>query len=399
MKIMLAFKRNKYWYYYLLLILFVLLKMLRGISLTSVAGGLWNYIQLFFVFSGFVFLFDKKKIGLGCITLLFAFSIWNGFVSLINFDSRFATLHDWFQFLSLPIAPCTLLIFYKISRDEQITDFLWFISGAFAVMAFLYYSNISTFRINILLGDEDAEMMTSDIYFLIGLLPAILIILNKKLSFIPFLILFFLTILSGKRGAMISVAAMAFIYYITDMGFKKRGNLIKIILLLLLVVASVYLIVYVDGSYGTRSAERLGGISEDGGSGRTNIWRRVLFGIGQSGFFQLMFGHGFNSIYDLLGMRAHNDFLDIFYCQGFISFVMLISVYVSLIVVNIKMYKLKYQYARILTCALVDSLMCSMVSYYFVDNTFIICGMFSCGIVLGDWVKYKRALVSNKKSL
>ena len=74
---------------------------------------------------------------------------------------------------------------------------------------------------------------------------------------------------------------------------------------------------------------------------------------------------------------------------------MLVSVYVSLIVVNIKMYKLKYQYARISTCALVNSLMCSMVSYYFVDNTFIICGMFSCGIVLGDWVKYKRALVSN----
>lgn len=393
MKTTLVLKQNKYWYYYLLLLLFVFFKMYRGFGgIASSMGGLWNYIQLFFVVSGFVFLFDKKKVGLGCITLMFAFSIWNGFVSLINFDSSLVSLHDWFQFLSLPIAPCTLLIFYKISRDKQITDFLVFVTLTFAVLAFLYYSNISSYRLNILLGDDYAEMMTSDIYFLVGLLPAVLISLNKKLSFIPFLVIFFLTILSGKRGAMITVAAMAFIYYITDMGLKKRGNLFKIILFLLLIAVSVYLVAYVDDSYGTRSAERLDGISEDGGSGRSSIWRVVLLSIGQSGFFQLLFGHGFNSIYSLLGMRAHNDFLDIFYCYGFISFVMIVLVYVSLIMVNIKMYKSKYKYARILTCALIYSLMCSMVSYYFVDNTFIICGMFSCGLVLGDWARYKNEM-------
>jgi hypothetical protein len=364
--------------------------MFRGFGgFASSMGGLWNYIQLFFVISGFVFLFKHQQ-ELVCIKLMFVFCVWNGLVSILNTNSNLITLHDWFQFLNLPIAPCTLLIFYTISKNNQIKDFLLIVTIAFFIMSFLYYSNIKLYRVNILLGDEDAEMMTSDVYFLVGLLPAVLIFLNKKLSFIPILLLLFLTTLSGKRGAMVSVALMAFVYYVADIGVQRRGSIFKIILFVLLLVASVYLITYVDENYGTRSVDRLEGISEDGGSGRINIWARVLFAIGQSGFFQLLFGHGFNSIYTLLGMRAHNDFLDIFYCYGFISVVIFVITYLSMITTNIRMYKAKYVYAKIFTCALVYALMCSMVSYYFVDNTFIICGMFSCGLVLGDWVKYKK---------
>lgn len=385
-------KRNKYWYFYLLLLLFVFFKMFRGFGgIASSMGGLWNYIQIFFVISGFIFLFRPQQ-NLVCTKLMFAFCVWNGVVSILNMDSSLSTVYDWFKFLSLPIAPCTLLIFYTISKEKQIKDFLLIITVAFFIMSFLYYSNISLYRVNILLGDEDAEMMTSDVYFLVGLLPAVLILFDKRISFIPFLLLLYLTTLSGKRGAMIAVVVMAILYYIKDMSIKKRGGFLTIILFSLLLVISAYLIVYADDMYGTRSVERLSGISEDGGSGRMGIWARVLSAIGESGVFQLLFGHGFNSIYSLLGMRAHNDFLDVFYCYGFISVVMFIMMYVSMIKINIRMYRAKYVYARIFTGALVYAIICSMVSYYFVDNTFVICGMFSCGLVLGDWAKYKKEM-------
>ena len=79
------------------------------------------------------------------------------------------------------------------------------------------------------------------------------------------------------------------------------------------------LIFHYFGSYLDALSSRMGGIVEDEGSGRIDIYKITLAGISQGNALDLLVGHGCNSILDLNIPNAHNDLLQMMYEYGIVG--------------------------------------------------------------------------------
>ena len=76
---------------------------------------------------------------------------------------------------------------------------------------------------------------------------------------------------------------------------------------------------------------RFESISEDKGSGRGDLFLMVWELILKSDTLELIFGHGYNSVVEVLEYSAHNDFLEVMYDQGIIGLGLYVCIYISLI--------------------------------------------------------------------
>lgn len=379
-------KKNKYWYLYLLMMAFLLLKMARGVFGVVSQGGLWNGIQILFMLIGISFFFSKYNNKLSPIGILLFYSIWAMFVSLLNmFIHPILSLSSWFYYIAIPCAPLVLLIFYCITQREDIYDFSVLIKMTYYVLIIMFYYSMTNYRTNSFYGEYIAF---SDIYFPLALLPIVLLQTYSKRSFIPLLAMVIGVIVSGKRGGLVTVALIAFVYYFVSENRKKRNSFLMILVFAGLIAVSSFLIDIIDSNYGLHTIDRMMNAMDDGGSGRIIRWHKTLSAIGMSNMWELLFGHGFWAIFNLVKGRAHNDFVEIFYDYGFITVVLYSMFFLSLITVNVLQYKKKYPKAKYLTCSIIVSLTLAMVSFFIVDPTYSLCSMFTTGLLLGDWSKY-----------
>ena len=381
-------KNNRYWYLYALMTAFLLLKMARGVfGVASSGGGVWNAIQILFVLIGIVYFFTRYNNKVAPIGVFLFFSIWVMFVAFINmFNRPLNSLSSWFYFFSTPCAPFVLLIFYCVAQKEDFRDYSFLIKMTYYVLIALFYYSMTNYRAM----DSDEYFAFSDIYYPLALLPIVLFLTKPQRSIIPIFAIIAGIIVSGKRGGLVVVALVAVIYYFIG---NKKGRGRTIIMLLLFVVVAFfasYIIEYIDSLYGLHTIDRMENSLEDGGSGRLWRWGKMWETLGMSSVWELLFGHGFGAVYDLVGGRAHNDFLEVFYNFGFMAFVFYILFYVNLIFLNIRQYKNKYPNAKFLTCSIAVALVLAMVSFFIVQPTYVLSSMFTTGLLLGDWSKNRN---------
>lgn len=81
----------------------------------------------------------------------------------------------------------------------------------------------------------------------------------------------------------------------------------------------------------TDVVERFKSIKDDGGSGRDSIYMLLWNNIQNFDSKELIFGRGYSSVYDLIGLQAHNDFLQIIHSIGIIGLVIYILIYICCI--------------------------------------------------------------------
>lgn len=384
MGVFITLKNNKYWYCYVLMIAFMLLKMARGVfGAESSGGGIWNAIQILFVLIGLFFYFNRYSYKVAPIGLFLLFSLWTMFVAFLNFGKYpINSLASWFYYFSTPCAPFVLLIFYCVALKEDFRGFSFFIKLTYYVLIFMFYYSMTNYRA---IG-SDEYIAYSDIYYPLALLPVVLLLTRPQMSIIPLFAIIAGIIVSGKRGGLIMVALVAFIYY-TFGNFKGKGRTVLMLLLFVAVafIAS-FMMEYIDSTYGLHTVDRMLNSADDGGSGRLWRWRRIWDTMGVSSFWDLLVGHGFGAIFSF-GGRAHNDFLEIFYNFGFLAFVFYVLFFISLISLNIKQYRNKYPNAKFLTCSIIVSLVLAMVSFFVVEPTYVLSSMFTTGLLLGDWTR------------
>jgi hypothetical protein len=109
-----------------------------------------------------------------------------------------------------------------------------------------------------------------------------------------------------------------------------------------------------------------------GGSGRDEIYITVIDMIRNSSYFDLLWGHGWNTVLtdNYLGFSAHNDFLECIYDFGVVTFFSYISLYVCLIVFLISLVRKKSIYAAPLFSSITMFLLNSLVSHILLYNWF-----------------------------
>ena len=235
----------------------------------------------------------------------------------------------------------------------------------------------------------------SSVYYLLFLLPFLFTEKKKIFQIIGLSIIFAAILLSVKRTGIIALVVFLVIYYYIGNRQKQKStrDIVRNILLALVVISLIGIGLYwIIQNYDVDIIIKLQNISEDGGSGRTEIWGEVLSMIVHSNPIALLFGHGFNSVYynSTIGLSAHNDFLEVIYDYGILGFFMYLKLWLYLFKNGRKLYKRKSIYAPAFIASLGMTFFFSLTSHLIIYPTYF---WFLClfwGYILG--------IIDNKES-
>ena len=283
-----------------------------------------------------------------------------------------------------------MVLFYYVGLKANIKQHRWVLLLAYYIITAIIFVAMRDFRI--MLGDQGA---LADIYYVVTLLPLVLLYTPRKLKLIPFILAFIVVSMTGKRGAFVAMALVMVIYflipYVKDEHNKALPNLIVRILVFAVVFALVWIVVNnVVGRYNLNIYDRLDKMFDDGGSGRIDRWT-ILMGLfgNVSNLFELLFGHGNGAVLNAIGGHAHNDFLEFFYDYGLFAGMLYVLFFISIIREGLKMYKNNYPYSREFMCSISIALCMSLYSYYAIDCTHITASSICFGLILADWYKFR----------
>ena len=212
------------------------------------------------------------------------------------------------------------------SKSKEILDF--FATGmivAMLITAFFYYKNW-TFANEV----DEAHLGTS--YYVLFLLPTLLLTPHKWLRYVGLFITGLVLFSSFKRGGLIAIV-LAIVAYLFVKEVLVERKFTRLLVFLIAVIALFIILIFIDNAMGNIISERILNIREDGGSNRDQVWATTWNMICRSNSEQLIFGHGFNAVLkdSPLGLSAHNDFLEVLYNFGIIGFIPYLFLHIRLI--------------------------------------------------------------------
>lgn len=376
--------------YIYLFAVFIVMKVWRGFSGSTEQGGFWNYIQIFYIVTG-ILAFLKYFRVISKESAVFSLATYSAFALMISLFSLFSvkdfTFSSVFTLIKIPYSGLVLILFYTYRmRSENLHSKDNLLKAVFYISSAILCYKLGLHMLTGGRRSADAGLV-ADVYYILGILPYILTITNKKRWLIPIFVTAVSVLISQKRAGFIAlVGLITILYFIGPLYENIKYSIRKNILLVLLIVAGYYLMVYMDSKFNLRLFTRLEGLEEDGGSGRDVRWQYILSAIDRSNLPQLFFGHGFAGAYRLYqGSHAHNDFLEVMYNYGFITLVPYCAYYTIQASNAVKMAKEKYPHYAEFMASIFVSLCIAMFSYYVIDATYIICGCFTQGVLLAEW--------------
>lgn len=378
---------------FMLLAAFLLLKVYRAFSGVSAesSGGLWNGIQILFVLWGIVFVYqDAKRVLMNSsiMALLLYSSLSFAFaLTYLNSEAQTKRIFDTFM---IPFGVMLMVVFYEVGSRFGVRKRNWMLVISYYIAAIILITAMATFYNTG--ADLEEKGAVADVYYILGLLPIMLVYTPKKWVFLPILVCTIAIAFSGKRAGLLALVAMLIIYFFalvskSNMNFGKR-----IALFLVIIVGIIFLynmLLYIDQAYHMRLFERMESLETDGGSGRDRIWARAIASIERFDFIEILTGQGKGSVRDSIGIQAHNDFLHVLHEHGLFAVLFYILYYILLIREYIAMYKNKYPHAHLYLMSVVCSLFVAMFSFFIIYPTYCTGGMVCAGFFIGDHYRYK----------
>lgn len=384
-------KQHKWCFLYATIVcLYLVIKMYRDIYMTSESqGGLWNFIQLFFVVLGFIILFSRYNsvvFGHGNRTVIyllcFSFlSLFLSFASISAFDIK--------SLYGLGMIPYGSLVFVTsivlgniVSLDTR--SFQWLYISTFLALCVVFFLGRQQEIRNEYF--EGAGMVAS-VYYILCFFPLVLAVKPRWRLFFFFMVAVCLLI-SNKRAGTIAFGACLIYYFVFS---KQIGKFKKLFVLLPLVGVVIYFSMnFIVSNYGVDVMGRMETLEETGGSGRLQRWTTVLDSIGSSSFIELIFGHGDGSVYRMIGGEVHNDFISVFFDYGIVSLLFYVLYFLALFGMWWKMRKDNYRYETSVFMLNVITLFLALFSFYIIRPTYITASMFSYGLFISDWYRQKN---------
>ena len=224
-------QKHIYYIFVLLLCVFMITKILRGSADTESQGGIWNYIQVVFIFSGFYVMlrFGKMLLKNIPITIFAVFSLYMWFLALFSISNF--SLSQIFNFITIPYGVMVLVLFYYIGHQTDILIYSKVFNVVFYLMAVII--SVTVIRHINLMSPQESGL--SDVYYVVSLLPLILVYTRRRFEFIPFLVTLMTLLLTGKRAGIIIIGVMLLIHYFNFSVKRVRSffkNFFSIIILL-----------------------------------------------------------------------------------------------------------------------------------------------------------------------
>lgn len=215
------------------------------------------------------------------------------------------------------------------------------------VMFFVYvYANVFL-RMNIVSRFGKDYATSGYVYFILVFIPYIMLITRKWVRMFLLLIAIVFVITGYKRGAIIILPAMILIYYYTELKVNVfyLNKIVYILKAILVFVVFSFVMFIIDCNYGGVLSARFGDEDMSSGSGRDVIYSSAIKLIENRPFEDLFFGTGGDSTLKLLGINAHNEWLEFMFCYGIVGVILYLSFILSLIFRYYKLLKEGSQYA------------------------------------------------------
>lgn len=373
---------------WLLLAAFLIMKELRAFSGADTKGGLWNIIQLGFMALGFYYLLRKPDLLNNRPLLWFFLYAVMAVLLALPYFKRF-TLASIFDFVTIPYGALVLILFYCLGLRTDIekpTILLWtyYIISLILIVAMQKFHNNG--------ANLDEKGAVADVYYILGLLPLMLLYTPKKWFWLPMLVAMVAIVLSGKRAGMLALIAMLAVYFILELNKVKDTN--KRIQYIVMVVVAIFflyqVLLFLDQKYELRFLERMDSLAEDGGAGRDRIWGRIWELMQSFDFLEILTGRGKGSVRRDVRIEGHNDFLHLMYEHGLLTVSCYILFYISLFHQARAMFRDKYPHVCYFLMSVLFSLFIAMFSFYVIDPSFITCGMLCAGLFMADYTKYRQ---------
>ena len=283
--------------------------------------------------------------------------------------------------------PLTYLVFFAYTKDKELPkSFRYTVAAGVLICGVLF--------IRTLLTRYSKESNIGSVYQVVVYLPLILLLFGKngKLVFSVFTTL--LLIASTKRAGLLAIAAGFCGYFVLTAAqqgtLKKR--LKSIIGITVGGVVCLAAVLYYIEATNSKILDRLANISEDGGSGRTEMWMQILSSFHASSMTQKLFGHGFHAVPYLIkpfgqNVYAHNSYIEFLYDLGIVGLAFLICIVVDMVRFLLRLIKEKNPLAPSAFFAMCIVLMFSMVSYWFEESGTIMMVAIYWGIARGSYAR------------
>lgn len=235
-------------------------------------------------------------------------------------------------------------------------------------------------------------MIVRPVYFCFALIPFVLIQKDGFWKNAVIVLVCLMEVASTKRAGAIACIGGVCVYYILRLHIEgSLGKKMKAIAKYIVVaaVACAAISVY-SMTHSIAILERFANLSNDGGSGRLEIWGKVFKAFLHLDKFQQMIGRGYQAVSAELQVinshtiNAHNDFVEYLYDFGYVGLVLLVLLYVFLFVQLYQLWSKKCWIAPAYGCCLFMLLVMSMFSYGFVQSTTIdfLCIFTGCACAL-----------------
>jgi len=173
--------------------------------------------------------------------------------------------------------------------------------------------------------DRGADEVTNNAGFVFASLLPFLFLLRKKplIMYSVLMIIAAFVVLSMKRGAILVTAAAAVIILYAEFKNSKRMTKFLIIVLSAAFAVSVYFLtiklIENNAYFQYKVVEKT---MEGSSSGRDDLYGKAVdYWFNKASNSQFLFGTGANKTYDILGNRAHNDWLELAVNQGLVGVV------------------------------------------------------------------------------
>lgn len=317
------------------------------------------FVGLLFVSAAFYIVFNIRyvhvnKIGHILLFLSCYMAIWR----VIDLPPTVGVLSYFYQPMhDLLIILIFIFAYILSSKSKEILDF--FATGmivAMLITAFFYYKNW-TFANEV----DEAHLGTS--YYVLFLLPTLLLTPYKWLRYMGLFITGLVLFSSFKRGGVIAFV-LGIIAYLFVKEILVERKFTRLLVFLIALIALFIILIFVDNAMGNIISERILNIREDGGSGRDQVWPTTWNMIKASDVQQLLFGHGYLAVLrdSPLKLSAHNDFLEVLYNYGIVAFVPYVLLHIRLIQQVFASIRAKHGYAPILAFTYTIFLSLSMIS-------------------------------------
>lgn len=249
------------------------------------------------------------------------------------------------------------------------------------ILLFQYFFELSAKR----LENENAYGVG---YIVVPIIPIAMYLFkhNKFKIYSSLIFVFTLTLLDGKRGAILASALCLFVYLFYDLKHKITFKKLLFITLVLVIFISITMYIFDNSEF---LQTRLENTREGDMSGRDYIYAFFWETFINGDLLHQLFGRGYCSTYGLIGLAAHNDWLQILTDMGLLTLVIYLMMLVFMFTESIKIKDKKDKLTlRVIVCLWIIISMFSM----FIYTTQMIPLFILAGMIMGDNKKHYKAI-------